>query len=160
SLDAVLQKLVETAAQLTGAQYAALGVLDASGARLERFVTSGIDEETHAAIGDLPRGEGILGVLIRDPQLRRLHDLRDDPRSAGAGRRRTPRRTIRRCTHSSAYPCASAGSSTATSISRRRRAARTSTPTTRRRSSSSPRRRRSRSRTRASTRRRRGGPSN
>jgi signal transduction histidine kinase len=83
SLDAVLQKLVETAADLTGARYAALGVLDPSGERLERFVTAGIGEETRATIGDLPRGRGILGVLIRDPKPLRLHDLHEDPRSVG-----------------------------------------------------------------------------
>jgi len=83
SLDAVLQKLVETASSLTGAKYAALGVLDPTGSRLERFLTAGIDPETHAAIGDLPTGRGILGVLIRDASPLRLHDLSDDPRSVG-----------------------------------------------------------------------------
>jgi signal transduction histidine kinase len=83
SLDAVLQRLVEAAAGLTGARYAALGVLDPSGEQLERFVTAGVDEETRAAIGGLPRGRGILGVLIRDPKPLRLHDLRADPRAAG-----------------------------------------------------------------------------
>ena len=66
SLDALLQRIVETAAELTGARYAALGVIDKSGQALERFLTTGIDAETHAAIGDLPRGRGILGVLIRE----------------------------------------------------------------------------------------------
>src|SRR5436305_9004776 len=83
SLDAVLQKLVETAAALTGAKYAALGVLDPTGSRLERFLTAGIDAQTHAAIGDLPTGRGILGVLIRDATPLRLHDLSEDPRSVG-----------------------------------------------------------------------------
>ena len=83
SLDALLQQLVETAAQLTGAQYAALGVIDRTGQGLERFLTTGIDPETHAAIGDLPRGRGILGVLIRDAEPLRLHELGDDPRSVG-----------------------------------------------------------------------------
>jgi len=83
SLDSLLQKLVDTAAELTGARYAALGVLDPSGDHLERFVTAGIDEATRAAIGGLPRGRGILGVLIRDPRPLRLHDLHDDPRSVG-----------------------------------------------------------------------------
>ncbi|MGH2934135.1 MAG: GAF domain-containing protein, partial [Gaiellaceae bacterium] len=83
SLDAVLQKLIETAATLTGARYAALGVLDPTGARLERFVTTGIDDATHRAIGDLPTGRGILGVLIRDARPLRLHDLGEDPRSVG-----------------------------------------------------------------------------
>ena len=83
SLDAVLQKLVETASSLTQAKYAALGVLDPTGSRLERFLTTGIDPETHAAIGDLPTGRGILGVLIRDASPLRLHDLSEDPRSVG-----------------------------------------------------------------------------
>jgi signal transduction histidine kinase len=83
SLDALLQKLVETAAALTGARYAALGVIDETGAGLERFVTTGIDPEAHAAIGDLPRGRGILGVLIHDVRPLRLARIGDDPRSAG-----------------------------------------------------------------------------
>src|SRR5438105_15741661 len=66
SLESLLQRLVTTAAALTGARYAALGVIDRSGRQLERFVTSGVDDETHRAIGDLPRGRGILGVLIND----------------------------------------------------------------------------------------------
>jgi len=83
SLDALLQQLVETAAQLTGARYAALGVIDQTGTALERFLTTGIDAETHAAIGDLPRGRGILGVLISDAKPLRLDNLGDDPRSVG-----------------------------------------------------------------------------
>ena len=83
SLDALLHRLVEAAAELTGARYAALGVIDASGAELEQFITHGIDEETRAEIGDLPRGRGILGVLIRDAKPLRLHDLAEDPRSVG-----------------------------------------------------------------------------
>jgi signal transduction histidine kinase len=83
SLDAVLQKLTETAATLTGARYAALGVIDQSGTHLERFVTHGVDRETHEAIGELPRGRGILGVLIREAAPLRLHDLTADPRSVG-----------------------------------------------------------------------------
>ena len=83
SLDALLQRTLETAAELTGARYAALGVIDKTGQALERFLTAGIDEETHAAIGDLPRGRGILGVLIREAHPLRLHDIADDPRSVG-----------------------------------------------------------------------------
>jgi signal transduction histidine kinase len=83
SLDAVLQKIVEAAAELTGARYAALGVIDRAGRRLERFLTTGIDPETHERIGDLPLGRGILGVLIRDAHALRLHDLTSDPRSVG-----------------------------------------------------------------------------
>jgi len=83
SLEALLQRLVETAASITGARYAALGVIDESGRALERFLTTGIDPETHAAIGHLPRGRGILGVLIRDAQPLRLHVIGDDRRSVG-----------------------------------------------------------------------------
>jgi signal transduction histidine kinase len=83
SLDAVLRRLTETAASLTGARYAALGVIDPSGQGLERFVTTGVDAETYAAIGDLPRGRGLLGVLIHEAETVRLHDIADDPRSVG-----------------------------------------------------------------------------
>lgn len=94
SLDALLQKLVEIAASLTGARYAALGVIDPSGAGLERFLTTGVDEETHRAIGDLPRGRGILGVLIREAEPLRLHDIADDPRSVGFPQNHPPMSTF------------------------------------------------------------------
>jgi signal transduction histidine kinase len=83
SLDALLQRLVDTAAELTGARYAAIGVIDKTGQTLERFLTSGLDEEARAAIGELPHGRGILGVLIRDAKPLRLEDLSRDPRSVG-----------------------------------------------------------------------------
>jgi signal transduction histidine kinase len=82
-LEAVLDRLLETAADLTGARYAALGVLDSDRVELARFITRGIDDETHRAIGDLPRGRGILGVLIREPKPLRLEDVTVDPRSYG-----------------------------------------------------------------------------
>jgi signal transduction histidine kinase len=83
SLDALLRRLVEAAAELTGARYAALGVIAESGAELEQFVTHGIDDDLRAEIGALPRGRGILGVLIREAKSLRLHDLAEDPRSVG-----------------------------------------------------------------------------
>jgi signal transduction histidine kinase len=94
SLEALLQRLVTTAAALTGARYAALGVIDRSGTQLERFLTTGIDEETHRAIGDLPRGLGILGVLIDQATPLRLHDLNEDPRSVGFPPMHPPMRTF------------------------------------------------------------------
>ena len=94
SLDALLQRLVEIAAELTGARYAALGVVDRSGDWLESFVTTGVDAETHAAIGALPHGRGILGALIRDAQPLRLHDLTADPRSVGFPEHHPPMRTF------------------------------------------------------------------
>jgi signal transduction histidine kinase len=83
SLEAVLQRIVEAAAELTGARYAALGVIDRTGAGLERFLVTGIDEETQRQIGDLPRGRGILGVLIRDAKPLRLRDLGEHSDSVG-----------------------------------------------------------------------------
>jgi signal transduction histidine kinase len=83
SLETLLQKVVETAAALTDAQYAALGVIDESGGSLESFLTTGLDQETYDAIGDLPRGRGVLGVLISDARPLRLDRLGDDPRSVG-----------------------------------------------------------------------------
>ena len=94
SLEALLQRLVEATAELTGARYAALGVIDRSGSGLERFLTTGIDAEAQAAIGDLPRGRGILGVLIRDAAPLRLEDLNEDPRAVGFPPNHPPMRTF------------------------------------------------------------------
>jgi signal transduction histidine kinase len=94
SLDGVLQRIVEAAAQVTGAQYAALGVIDPTGTSLERFITHGIDEETRAIIGDLPTGRGVLGALITDATTLRLHDLAEDQRSVGFPPGHPPMRTF------------------------------------------------------------------
>lgn len=94
SLDALLQQLVEKAALLTSARYAALGVIDQTGGALERFLTTGIEPEAHAAIGDLPKGRGILGVLIREATPLRLADLTTDPRSVGFPPNHPPMRTF------------------------------------------------------------------
>lgn len=82
-LEALLHRVLDVARELTGARYAALGVLDEQGEELERFITTGIDEETRRTIGDLPRGRGILGELIRHPEPLRLRDLSEHPRSYG-----------------------------------------------------------------------------
>jgi signal transduction histidine kinase len=81
--DAVLQRLLVCARELTGARYAAIGVLDDAREQLERFIVAGIDDETHRAIGDLPRGRGVLGVLIDDPRPLRLADVGAHPHSYG-----------------------------------------------------------------------------
>src|SRR6476661_4637406 len=94
SLDALLNRLVEAAAELTGARYAALGVIDANGVELEQFITHGIDYDLRAESGDLPRGRGILGVLIREARPLRLHDLTEDPRSVGFPPGHPPMRTF------------------------------------------------------------------
>jgi signal transduction histidine kinase len=83
SLDGVLQRLAEHSARLIGARYAAIGVLDPTGKQLEAFHTSGISDAEREAIGPLPRGHGILGVLIRNPTVLRLPDLARHPDSFG-----------------------------------------------------------------------------
>jgi signal transduction histidine kinase len=83
SLDGVLERIVEAAARVTGAQYAALGVIDPAGSGLERFVTHGIEPAVQTEIGEPPHGRGILGVLIHDARPLRLHDLTQEPRSVG-----------------------------------------------------------------------------
>src|SRR5262245_56349847 len=93
-IDVLLDRLLETAAELTGARYAAIGILDDSRRELGRFITRGIDEETHRAIGDLPRGRGILGLLIDDPHPLRLGDVGDHPRSYGFPPGHPPMRTF------------------------------------------------------------------
>ena len=94
SLDAVLQTLIRIAAELTGARYSALGVIDRGGHELERFVTFGIGEADRAAIGELPRGRGILGVLIEDATPLRLDDLMGDPRAVGFPPNHPPMRSF------------------------------------------------------------------
>jgi signal transduction histidine kinase len=71
----VLQKTVEVAAALVSARYAALGVLDRTGAHLERLLTTGIDEPTRALIGDLPSDHGVLRVLLREARPVRVADV-------------------------------------------------------------------------------------
>jgi signal transduction histidine kinase len=74
-LEVVLRRLLDVARELTGAGYAAVGILDTSKTSLARFVTSGIDADAHRQIGDLPRGRGVLGILIRDASPLRLADV-------------------------------------------------------------------------------------
>jgi len=82
-LETVLRRVVKEACEITGARYGALGVMNERGDSLARFITTGIDEETHTAIGDLPRGRGVLGVLISDPRPLRLANVGSHPRSYG-----------------------------------------------------------------------------
>jgi signal transduction histidine kinase len=83
SIDGILERILETAATLTGARYAALGVIDETGRQLERFLTTGLDAEATARIGAAPTGRGILGLLIQEPKPLRLVRIGDDPRSVG-----------------------------------------------------------------------------
>ena len=78
-LQSVLDTIIATATEVVDATYGALGVLDESGTRLSEFLTVGIDDATRAAIGALPDGHGILGLLIVDPRPLRLPDLNEHP---------------------------------------------------------------------------------
>jgi signal transduction histidine kinase len=82
SLPAVLRQIVESARETAGAQYAALGVIG-SDDLLEEFIHVGMDDITVAAIGDLPKGRGLLGTLIEHPEPIRLPHITDDSRSSG-----------------------------------------------------------------------------
>ena len=82
SLETVLQRIVDEAADLTDATYGALGVLGPDGGIAE-FVTTGITAEQRAAIGDPPKGHGILGLLIRDPRPVRIRTLAEHELSYG-----------------------------------------------------------------------------
>jgi signal transduction histidine kinase len=82
-VESLLRRILETARELTGARHAALGILDDRKEELERFVFLGIDEETRRVIGPLPRGGGVLGELIRNPEPLRLADVTAHPRSYG-----------------------------------------------------------------------------
>lgn len=82
-LEAVLERIVELAVAITGARYGALGVLGEDAPRIERFITQGVTEQERAAIGHLPVGHGILGLLIRERRPMRIPEIGADPRSAG-----------------------------------------------------------------------------
>jgi signal transduction histidine kinase len=82
-LESVLRQVLDTARELTGARYAALGILDERKQELERFLYVGIDEQTRREIGPLPRGRGVLGELIRRPEPLRLADVTEHARSYG-----------------------------------------------------------------------------
>jgi len=82
-LETVLERVLDAARELTGARYAALGVLDSRRQELERFLTVGIDHATRQALGDPPRGHGVLGELIREPKPLRLSNVNQHPRSYG-----------------------------------------------------------------------------
>ncbi len=81
-LDAVLQRIVELAVELTGASYGALGVLDPDDT-IREFITTGVTAEQRAAIGDPPTGRGVLGLLVREGRPMRLSRISDHPASVG-----------------------------------------------------------------------------
>jgi len=81
-LQSVLHRIVEAAVRLVDARYGALGVID-DRALISQFLTVGVDDEATALIGPLPRGGGILGLLIKEPLPLRLHDLNQHPAAFG-----------------------------------------------------------------------------
>lgn len=82
SLDVILQKVVDQARVLLGARYGALSVVARDGT-IERFLASGIDDDTRKAIGALPTGRGLLGVVLNEGQTLRIRDITADPRATG-----------------------------------------------------------------------------
>jgi len=82
SLNRVLQRIADLACEVVGARYAALGLADSTG-RIYDFITSGLTPQERAAIGPLPRGHGLLGVLIREGRPVRIPTIGHDPRSSG-----------------------------------------------------------------------------
>ncbi len=82
SVDDVLQVIVDQLRPLIGAQYAALGIVDADGV-MERFITAGLDGETRARIGHIPAGRGFLGLIVRENRSFRIPDIALDPRRVG-----------------------------------------------------------------------------
>ncbi len=93
-LEAMLHRIVESAVELVGARYGALGVLDEAHTRLAQFVTVGVGDDIQDAIGHLPDGHGILGVLITHPRPLRLPDLRAHPDSVGFPPHHPPMRSF------------------------------------------------------------------
>jgi len=83
SIDRLLSRIVAIAADLAGAQYAALGVLGSGRDRLRTFVTHGLSATQVSEIGDLPTGHGLLGLIIDRPEPLRLHDIAEHPASYG-----------------------------------------------------------------------------
>ena len=83
ALDDVLQEVVDAARDVVGARYAALGVVSSDGLGLVQFVTSGMDEATRRGIGDLPRGRGLLGHVIRQAKPIRSADINRHPQHYG-----------------------------------------------------------------------------
>ena len=93
SLPIVLQRIVDLAAEVTGARYGALGVIGPDGGITE-FITTGMSARERERIGPVPHGRGILGVLIRDATPLRLADISAHPRSVGFPANHPPMKTF------------------------------------------------------------------
>src|SRR6266496_3886167 len=93
ALPVVLRRIIETARELVGARYAALGVLSSDGG-LEQFIHVGLEDDAVVKIGHLPEGKGLLGALIDDPRPIRLQAIADDARSVGFPEHHPPMRSF------------------------------------------------------------------
>ncbi len=93
-MPAILRRVLSSAREITGARYAALGVLGEDRERLEQFIVEGVDDRERAAIGEEPHGRGVLGVLISDPRALRLDDVSAHPRSYGFPEGHPPMRSF------------------------------------------------------------------
>jgi len=82
-LEAVLQRVADFAAEVIGARYVAVGLLAPDRRTLDSFIVSGLSDAERAAIGHLPVGRGILGLLIKQGKPIRLKKLADHPDSVG-----------------------------------------------------------------------------
>lgn len=82
SLEKVLQQITDSARELVGSRYAALGVPDLDG-NLDKFVTSGISLTSAKSIPHLPQGTGLLGSIMKEKRTIRLSSIQEDPRSVG-----------------------------------------------------------------------------
>jgi signal transduction histidine kinase len=94
SLDAVLQRIVELAVEITDARFGAIGVLTPDRRAIEEFITVGVTPEERAAIGDPPVGHGVLGLLIEEVGPLRIRDIGADPRSVGFPPNHPPMRSF------------------------------------------------------------------
>ena len=94
SLDAVLQNAHETAAELTGARYAALGVIDRAGAQLERFVTTGSTRRRRTRSATCRAAEGSSACSSATRSRCGSTTSREDPRSVGFPPHHPPMRTF------------------------------------------------------------------
>ena len=92
-VELVLQLISDRVRELVGAQYAAIGIVDAGGT-IERFITSGISDEERARIGDLPHGRGLLGLIIRENRTYRIPDIGAHEESYGFPPNHPPMRSF------------------------------------------------------------------
>jgi signal transduction histidine kinase len=93
-LPVLLGHVIEEARSLTGARFGALGILNSEGTAIAEFLTVGLTRDEEARIGPRPTGEGVLGLLLSDPQPLRLAQLGEHPQSSGFPENHPPMRSF------------------------------------------------------------------